>query len=105
MKPQAQWLATVLENGSRRRRTLVLAFPAMPQSTIRVPRTHGPAPGADKSLGPPDPLKILHAVLLGRKPLKKFLESSWERVLRRCSHAATTTHCGHLSQSATQIGH
>jgi len=103
MKPQPQRLATILEHRSSRHRTLAPTFLAMPQTAFGAPRPLAPAFWTDETGWPSDPLKIRRAFFLHRKPLKKLLKGAWIRVFKRRSHRQNTTHCGHLSQSATQL--
>ena len=75
----------------------------MPQATIRAPRLHSPASRTDKTIRPPNPLQILRAVFLGRKPLQKLLKRPRKGDFRCRLHTKDTTPWGRLSQSATQI--
>ena len=95
----------VVDRQAGRHRTLAPARLAMPQPAICTPRLRRPTLRTHKPIRPSDPFQIRRAVFLCRKPLEKLLERPRIRVRQRPFHAPHTTCCGHLSQSATHLGH
>ena len=103
VKPKTQRFTAAFKDSPSSCRTLPTTPLTMPQSPLCAPSLFFPASRTNKTIRPSDPFQVVHAVLLGRKPIQHLCKCSRIWVFCRRFHGHHTTHCGNLSQSATQF--
>lgn len=77
MEPQLERLPTIFKNRLRTDRTLMPTRLAVPKVVpLNFPSRILSASGADKTITPSHPFKILDAIILGWEPVKELLEGA-----------------------------